>query len=130
MGNLEAKRDWGYAPEYVEAMWLMMQEERADDYVIGTGETHSVREFIEEAFHYLGLDWKDHVVIDPRYMRPTEVVELRADITKAKKELKWSPKITFKDLVRIMVDADLEKAGLSAPGEGKKIVAKNNFPRN
>jgi GDPmannose 4,6-dehydratase len=122
LGNLEAKRDWGYAPEYVEAMWLMLQQEEPDDYVIGTGETHSVQEFLEEAFSYLSLDWKNYMEIDPKYFRPIEVGNLRADSTKARKKLNWSPKISFKDLVRIMVDADLEAIGLSSPGEGKKII--------
>ena len=108
LGNLEAKRDWGYAPEYVETMWLMLQQEKPDDYVIGTGESHSVREFVEEAFAYVGSDWKQYVKVDPRYFRPTEVELLLADYTKAKERLGWSPKVTFKELVRIMVDADLE----------------------
>jgi len=127
LGNLEAKRDWGYAPEYVETMWLILQQEKPDDYVIGTGESHSVREFVEEAFDYVGLDWKQYVKIDPRYFRPTEVELLLADYTKAKKKLGWSPRVTFKELVRIMVDADLEGAGLKAPGEGKNILAKHGF---
>jgi GDPmannose 4,6-dehydratase len=122
LGNLEAKRDWGYAPEYVEAMWLMLQQEKPDDYVIGTGETHSVQEFLEEAFSYLNLDWKKYVEIDPKYFRPTEVGNLRADSTKARRQLNWSPKIYFKGLVRIMVDSDLEFIGLRSPGEGKRIV--------
>jgi GDPmannose 4,6-dehydratase len=127
LGNLEAKRDWGYAPEYVETMRLMLQQEKPDDYVIGTGESHSVREFVGEAFAYVGLDWKQYVKIDPRYFRPTEVELLLADYTKAKKKLGWSPRVTFKELVRIMVDADLEGAGLKAPGEGKIILAKHGF---
>jgi GDPmannose 4,6-dehydratase len=127
LGNLKAKRDWGYAPEYVETMRLMLQQEKPDDYVIGTGESHSVREFVEEAFAYVGLDWKQHVKIDPRYFRPTEVELLLADYTKAKKKLGWSPRVTFKELVRIMVDADLEAASLKAPGEGKTILAKHGF---
>ncbi len=127
LGNLEAKRDWGYAPEYVETMWLMLQQGKPDDYVIGTGESHSVREFVEEAFAYVDLDWKPYVKIDPRYFRPTEVELLLADYTKAKKKLGWSPKVTFKELVRIMVDADLEGASLKAPGEGKAIMAKRGF---
>jgi len=122
LGNLEAKRDWGYAPDYVEAMWLMLQQERAEDYVIGTGETHSVKEFLEEVFNYAGLDWKEYVEIDSRYFRPTEVELLLADSSKARKELGWSPRITFKELVKIMVDSDLELAGLDSPGEGKKIL--------
>jgi len=122
LGNLKAKRDWGYAPEYVEAMWLMLQQEKPDDYVIGTGEAHSVQEFLEEAFAYVDLNWQEYVEIDPRYFRPTEVEVLLADATKAKRELGWEPKITFRELVRIMVDADMEAIGLTPPGEGKKIL--------
>jgi len=118
MGNLDARRDWGFAPEYVEAMWLMMQQEKGDDFVIGSGEDHTVEEFLSEAFGYVNLDWKKHVEIDPRYFRPTEVNVLRADMTKAKKKLNWTPRVTFKDLVRIMVDADLIAAGLQPPGQG------------
>jgi GDPmannose 4,6-dehydratase len=121
LGNLDARRDWGYTPEYVEAMWLMLQQEKSDDYVIGTGETHSVKEFLESACAYLGLDWQKYVEIDSRYFRPTEVNDLRADITKAKKVLNWTPRVLFADLVKIMVDYDLEKIGISSPGEGKKI---------
>ncbi|MCS7232287.1 MAG: GDP-mannose 4,6-dehydratase [Elusimicrobiota bacterium] len=127
LGNLEAKRDWGFAPEYVEAMWKILQQEKPDDFVIGTGETHSVREFVEEAFNYVGLDWKKYVKIDPRYFRPTEVEVLIADATKAKKVLGWQAKITFKDLVKIMVDADMRKLGLTPIGEGDKIL-KEKFP--
>jgi len=122
LGNLEAKRDWGYAPDYVEAMWLMLQQEKPCDYVIGTGETHSVKEFLEEVFNYVGLDWKEYVEIDPRYFRPTEVELLLADSSRARKELSWSPRITFKELVKIMVDSDMELIGLDSPGEGKKIL--------
>ncbi len=111
LGNLEAKRDWGYAPEYVEAMWLMLQHPEPDDYVIGTGETHSVQEFVEEAFRVAGLNWKDHVEIDERYYRPTEVDVLMADTRKAKTKLGWEAKTKFKDLVRIMVEEDLKKHG-------------------
>jgi len=127
LGNLEGKRDWGYAPEYVEAMWLMLQQETPDDLVIGTGETHSVREFLEEACSYVGLDWRTHVEIEPRHFRPTEVEELRADAAKAGEKLGWSPKITFKDLVRIMVDYDLERQRLSGPGEGKEILRRKGL---
>ncbi|WP_299024820.1 GDP-mannose 4,6-dehydratase [uncultured Thermanaerothrix sp.] len=123
LGNLDAKRDWGYAPEYVEAMWLMLQQDQPDDYVIGTGEAHSVREFLDEAFGYVGLDWHDYVRIDPRYFRPTEVDYLLADASKARRELGWEPKVRFRELVRIMVDADLELMGLPSPGEGKRILA-------
>ena len=122
LGNLEAKRDWGYAPDYVEAMWMMLQQDRPQDYVIGTGETHSVREFLEEVFNYAGLDWKEYVEIDSRYFRPTEVELLLADSSKARKELGWSPRITFKELVKIMVDSDMGLAGLDSLGEGKKIL--------
>jgi len=108
LGNLNARRDWGYAKEYVEAMWLMLQQDQPDDYVVATGETHSVREFIEEAFDYLGMDWEKHVVHDSRYERPSEVDLLMGDASKAKKVLGWEPKTKFRDLVRLMVDADLE----------------------
>jgi GDPmannose 4,6-dehydratase len=128
LGNLSAKRDWGYAPEYVEVMWRMLQQEAPDDYVIGTGEAHSVEEFLNEAFHYVGLDPQKYVVIEPSYFRPTEVQELRADTRKARKELNWVPKITFKDLVKIMVDADLELLGLNPPGDGKRIALGKGFP--
>ncbi len=110
LGNLDAKRDWGYAPEYVEAMWLMLQQERPDDFVIATGESHSVKEFVEEAFQLLGLNWEDHVEVDPGYFRPTEVDRLLGDFSKARKMLRWEPKVNFKQLVRIMVEADLELA--------------------
>jgi len=122
LGNLEAKRDWGYAPEYVVAMLLMMQQEKADDYVIGTGETHSVREFLEEAFGYAGMNCEDYVRIDERYFRPTEVDLLLSNPSKAKEQLNWQPKVKFKDLVRIMVDADLELMGLDCPGEGRRVI--------
>lgn len=122
LGNLEAKRDWGYAPEYVEAMWLMMQQETADDYVIGTGEAHTVREFLDEAFAYAGLDWQDYVRIDSRYFRPTEVDYLLADPAKAGQQMGWTARVRFPELVRIMVDADLELAGLPSPGQGRRIL--------
>jgi len=108
LGNLDAKRDWGYAPDFVEAMWLMLQQEAPDDYVIATGETHSVRDFLEIAFGYVGLDWKDYVKIDQRYFRPLEVEFLQGDIAKAKEKLGWEPKTRFKELVRIMVDSDIK----------------------
>jgi len=127
LGNLEAKRDWGYAPEYVDAMWLMLQQDAPDDYVIGTGETHSVKEFGEEAFNYVRLDWNEYVKIDPRYYRPTEVELLVADTSKAKEKLGWEPKVTFQELVRIMVDADMEAVGLKPLGEGKAILEKYGF---
>ena len=108
LGNLDAKRDWGYAKEYVEAMWLMLQQERPDDYVVATGETHSVREFLEESFGYAGLDWQKYVELDSRYLRPSEVDLLIGDASKAKRQLNWEPKTKFKELVRLMVDADIQ----------------------
>ncbi len=110
LGNTSAKRDWGYAPDYVEAMWMMLQQDNPDDYVIATGETHSVQEFVEETFAHLDLDYKEYVEHDSRYDRPTEVDLLIGDIAKAKKHLEWEPKVTFKDLVRIMAEYDLEEA--------------------
>jgi len=127
LGNLEAKRDWGYAPEYIEAMWLMLQQDRPGDYVIGTGKSHSVREFVEEAFHYAGLNWDKYVKTDPRYYRPTEVEYLQADASKALKLLDWSPRITFQELVKIMVDSDFELENLLCPGEGNRILQKRGF---
>ena len=112
MGNLDAKRDWGYARDYVEAMWMMMQPPKGDDYVIATGETHSVREFLDEAFGCLNLDWHDFVKTDDRYLRPTEVDLLVGDAGKARRALGWKPTVTFKQLARIMVEADLKALGL------------------
>jgi GDPmannose 4,6-dehydratase len=122
LGNLDAKRDWGYAPEYVEAMWKILQTNPAEDFVLGTGEAHSVREFVEEAFSYVDLRFEKYVEIDPRYFRPTETEELVADPGKAVKKLGWAPKIKFEDLVKIMVDADMRKVGLEPPGEGDDVV--------
>ncbi|MDT7542589.1 MAG: GDPmannose 4,6-dehydratase, partial [Acidobacteriota bacterium] len=110
MGNLDARRDWGYAKDYVEAMWMIMQAEESDDFVVATGETHSVREFLEESFGYLDLDWREHVEIDERYNRPAEVDLLLGDATKARTVLGWEPKVDFKNLVRIMIDHDLKLA--------------------
>lgn len=130
MGNLKAKRDWGFAGDYVEAMWLMLQQKRPDDYVVATGIAHSVQEFIELAFDHVGLDWKKHVVVDPRFLRPAEVDHLLGDSSKARRVLKWKPKVDFEGLAKMMVDADLErvqaeihhdkamkKAGLSVTGK-------------
>ncbi len=154
LGNLYAKRDWGFAPEYVEMMWLMLQQDEPDDYVVGTGESHSVKEFVNLAFEYVGieLEWKgekieekgvvksvdnrwSHMIkvgqvlikIDPRYFRPTEVENLCADITKARKKLGWEPRTTFADLVRIMVDYDMKLIGLKPIGDGIKISQDKNF---
>ena len=112
LGNLDAKRDWGYAKEYVEAMWLMLQQPTPEDYVIATGETHSVREFLDEAFSYQRLDWEDYVEVDPRWCRPSETHVSVGDASKAKRQLGWCPRTTFQELVRLMVDADLEQVGL------------------
>jgi GDPmannose 4,6-dehydratase len=116
LGNLDARRDWGYAKDFVEGMWLMLQQDRPDDYVLATGETHTIREFCEEAFGQVGLDYGDYVVVDPRYFRPSEVDLLIGDPSKAKKVLNWEPKVKFKELVKIMMDADLELAEKEAKG--------------
>jgi GDPmannose 4,6-dehydratase len=109
LGNLDAKRDWGYAPDYVEAMWLMLQQDNPEDYVIATGDTWSIREFLDEAFSAIGItDWEPYIKIDPKFMRPAEVDILIGDCTKAKTELNWNPKTSFKDMVRIMVNNDIK----------------------
>ncbi|MBM4169842.1 MAG: GDP-mannose 4,6-dehydratase [Ignavibacteria bacterium] len=154
LGNLDAKRDWGFAPEYVEAMWMMLQQDQPDDYVVGTGESHTVREFLDIASTYAGveLEWKGQkeqsvaavksidsrwgksnligstvVAIDPKYYRPTEVDFLQADISKAKKKLGWSPTVSFEELVKIMVDYDLQGVGLTPPGGGMSVLKKKNL---
>jgi len=124
MGNMEARRDWGYAPEYVELMWKMLQSERPVDYVVGTGEQHSVQEFTEAAFAYAGLDWRKYVRTDPRYLRPTEVDELCADPARANKELGWSPQVKFAELVKVMLDADMRAFSLKPVGEGDALLKK------
>lgn len=126
-GNLEAKRDWGYSPEYVECMWRILQQDTPDDYVIGTGQTNSVQEYVDAAFAYAGLDVNEHVKIDPKYFRPTEVEALQADPSRAEKKLSWKAKIRFKELMKIMVDADMRAAGLEPVGEGDEIIRKE-FP--
>ncbi len=108
LGNLEAKRDWGFAGDYVRAMWMMLQKPRPEDYIVATGESHSVREFAQIAFRHVGLDWKKYVVVDPSFYRPAEVHTLCGDPSKAKRKLKWNPKVSFRELVSMMVDADLE----------------------
>jgi GDPmannose 4,6-dehydratase len=123
LGNLDAKRDWGYAGDYVEAMWLMLQQPEPDDYVIATGETHTVREFLDVAFSHLGLDWQQYVKIDPKYYRPTEVDLLIGDATKAKKQLQWEPKVRFQELAKMMVEADLE-------AERERLEGTNNYSRS
>jgi GDPmannose 4,6-dehydratase len=119
LGNLDAKRDWGYAPEYVEAMWMMLQQDKPDDYVIATGETHSIREFLDLAFQHAGLEWEKYVEIDPKYYRPAEVDLLIGDASKARKQLNWKPKTSFAELVRIMTQADI--AMLAHEMSGKNI---------
>jgi GDPmannose 4,6-dehydratase len=109
LGNLDARRDWGFAGDYVDAMWRMLQQPSPQDYVVGTGQTHSVRDLVEAAFGHVGLDWRKHVKSDPRYMRPAEVDVLQADPSKARRELGWSPQVDFKELIAMMVDADLER---------------------
>ena len=125
LGNLKARRDYGYAPEYVEAMWQMLQLDRPEDFVVGTGISPTIEEFVAEAFGYAGLDWRQHVEIDSRYFRPTEVDSLRADAGKARRLLGWEPKISFKELARIMVDADLEAIGLAPVGEGVGLLRRH-----
>lgn len=128
LGNLDAKRDWGFSPEYVEAMWRMLQVEIPDDFVISTGETHSIQEFLDTAFSYVDLDISSHVRIDPKYFRPTEVDVLIGNADKAARVLGWKPGVKFKDLVRIMLDADIRAVGLTPPGEGDAILHKK-FPK-
>ena len=123
LGTLTSRRDWGYAPEYVEAMWRMLQQDSSGDYVVGTGESHSVQEFLESAFEYAGLDWMEYVEVDQRYVRPTDVSLLLADISRCKRELGWEPTIKFDALVKIMIDADMEAVGLTPPGEGRSLLA-------
>src|SRR5690606_25408173 len=113
LGNLDAQRDWGFAGDYVRAMWLMLQQKEADDYVIATGESHSVKELVEIAFAHAGLDWEQHVVMDPAFLRPAEVDHLIGDASKAKAQLDWKPSVDFKGLVTMMVDADLKRYGVS-----------------
>lgn len=128
LGNLDAKRDWGFSVEYCEAMYKMLQQPKPDDFVIATGETHSVKEFLEEAFNYAGLgDWQNYVEIDPRYLRPAEVEVLVGDASRAKEKLGWEPRIKFSDLVKIMIDADFRALNLEPPGEGERIL-KEKFP--
>jgi GDPmannose 4,6-dehydratase len=122
LGNLDAKRDWGYAKDYVEAMWLMLQQEKPDDYVVATGETHSIREFLDAAFGHVNLDWQDYVEFDERYLRPVEVDLLIGDPSKAKEKLGWEPSVTFEKLVQLMVEADLKALGL-VPLNGHVVQA-------
>jgi GDPmannose 4,6-dehydratase len=127
LGNLAAKRDWGFAPDYVEAMWMILQQEQPRDFVIGTGETHSVQEFLTEAFSYAGLDPQKLVRIDSRYFRPTEVDVLSADSRLARERLGWRPRASFPELVRIMVDADMKAAGLEPRGEGLAVLKRPEY---
>jgi GDPmannose 4,6-dehydratase len=124
LGNLDARRDWGFAPEYVECMWRILQQDKPGDYVIGTGETHSVKEFLHAAFAYAGLEVEEYVRIDSRYFRPTEVEVLIADPARSERMLGWKPRVKFSELVKIMVDSDLRSAGITPPGEGDEILAR------
>lgn len=120
LGNLDARRDWGYAGDYVEAMWLMLQQDQPDDYVIGSGQTRSVRDLVELAFGHVGLDWREHVDVDPQFLRPAEVEVLQADATKARTQLGWEPRVTFEELVSMMVDADLKRLSRSDEDPGNR----------
>lgn len=126
LGNLDSKRDWGYAKDYVKAMWLMLQQAQADDYVVATGETHSVREFLEVAFNYVNLNWQDYVSFDERYLRPAEVELLIGDPAKAKQKLGWEPSVTFEELVHLMVDADLAALEIPSPNGSNNKLHKDN----
>ena len=126
MGNLDSKRDWGYAKDYVRAMWMMLQQEKPDDYVIATGETHSVKEFLQIAFNYVNLNWQDYVKFDKRYLRPAEVDLLIGDSTKAQEQLGWKPSVTFEQLVSLMVEADLKALGLTSPNAQVSESLKDN----
>jgi GDPmannose 4,6-dehydratase len=123
LGNLKSRRDWGYAPEYVECMWRILQQDAPGDFVAGTGQAHSVEEFVGEAFAYVNLDWRAYVETDTKYFRPAEADCLVADARKAQRELQWQPRVTFRELVRIMVDADMEEVGLQPVGEGRGTLA-------
>lgn len=127
LGNLSAKRDWGFAPDYVEAMWRMLQKDNPQDFVVGTGETHSVQEFLTEAFNYAGIDPSSHLRTDSRYLRPTEVDLLMADASRAIAGLGWKPNVSFRELVRIMIDADMEAESVQAPGEGLRILKQDRY---
>jgi GDPmannose 4,6-dehydratase len=127
LGNLDARRDWGFAGDYVEAMWMMLQQDNPDDYVIGTGESHTVREFAQAAFAHAGMDWHDYVEIDPRYYRPAEVDDLQADASKARKVLGWEPRMSFKALVQTMVDADLAALKRKLKGGVESVPALAGF---
>lgn len=130
LGNLDSKRDWGYAKDYVKAMWLMLQQDEPDDYVVATGETHSIREFLDISFNYVNLNWQDYVEFDERYLRPTEVDLLIGDPTKADQKLGWKPTVTFEQLVALMVEADLRVLGLASPNpEGKHLLDDNAYIR-
>ena len=129
LGNLDSKRDWGYAKDYVHAMWLMLQQEKADDYVVATGETYSIRQFLEIAFRYVNLNWEDYVAFDERYLRPAEVDLLIGDPTKAKQTLGWEHSVTFEELVCLMVGADLAVLGLTPPSQTEReklLLTKDN----
>jgi GDPmannose 4,6-dehydratase len=128
LGNLDARRDWGYAPEYVEAMWSMLQQEQPCDLVFGTGESHTVKDFVDAAFGAVNFDWRDYVELDARYRRPTEVDALEADAAKAKRRLGWEPRVGFKDLVSLMLEADLQAVGIASSGTDRFAAAQRRLP--
>jgi GDPmannose 4,6-dehydratase len=127
LGNLDVKRDWGYSPEYIQIMWAMLQLDKPEDFVIGTGESHSIQEFVETAFEYVDLNWENYISCNKNLFRPSEVNDVIADTRKATHLLGWKPKITFYDLIKIMVDADMRKAGLESIGDGDELLIKH-FP--
>jgi GDPmannose 4,6-dehydratase len=127
MGNLDGRKDWGFAPDYVECIWLMLQQDSADDYVIGTGQNHPVKDFVTLAFEYVGLDWQKYVEVDPKFFRPSDVNTIQADISKAKRCLGWSPRINFEDLVYIMMDYELAAEGCDVPGKGLACLREKKF---
>jgi GDPmannose 4,6-dehydratase len=127
LGNLDARKDWGFAPDFVECIWSILQQERADDFVIGTGSSHTIREFLSGAFSYVGLEWEKYVEEDPRFLRPSEVNDVRADALKAKRTFGWSPRVSFEELITIMMDHDLALEGCAVPGAGLKTLRDKDF---
>ena len=127
LGNLDARKDWGFAPDFIECIWMILQQQKADDFVIGTGRSHTIRDFLKGAFGYVGLDWEKYVEIDPRFLRPSEAGDILADASKAKRTFGWAPKVSFGELIKIMMDYDLALEGCHVPGEGLKTLRDKNF---
>jgi GDPmannose 4,6-dehydratase len=127
LGNLEARKDWGFAPDCVECIWMILQQDKPDDFVIGTGKSHSIKDFLSGAFGYVNLDWEKYVETDPRLLRPSEVNDILADTTKARRTLGWSPKVSFEELIMIMMDYDLAEEGCSVPGRGLDVLRHKDF---